>query len=66
MFKGSEPEGWWKHLLKQRIQMRRLKDNELSFDYTELRVHRILNCETAYVIKHRTIVVQKPEFSLQF
>ena len=46
--------------------MRRLKDDELSFDYIELKVHRTLICETAYVIKHGTTVVQKPELLLQF
>lgn len=29
----------------------RLKDGELSFDYMELKVHRALICEAAYVIK---------------
>lgn len=37
-----------------------------GFDYTELKVHRTLICETANIIKYGTVVVQKPEFSLQF
>ena len=46
--------------------MRRLKDDELNSDYTELKVYRTLMCDTVYIIKHRTTMVQKPEFSLQF